>query len=306
MSICRVTQLVLALSVAGLCTATRADIINLYTENLDAFDVTQDLGDGTFYGVQTVPEGSSPFSDGNAIRVFDFSPDDKPELQGELSAPLLEPFRIDFQSFDRSTVASSSAIRFRMGNTGQSITSESRSAFSLSWQSDGEFTAKYNGAADGSSTDVDTTSSDQLVGVQDITMIANGAVSGSYTYDIFGITRTLNPLSYDVYINGVLLNDSMPGDTNHDDFKNGLLFHDRPTDDYDPTLGLQRFGLIGSSDANVNPDYMFDNIILRTGGDIGNVIPEPSSWIGMLCGAGLLLWSRRSLGSTRVVLTRNA
>lgn len=283
-----VTACVLAIGVS----TSRAAIVDIYTENLDAFDAAQDLGDGTFYAVQTVPEGSSPMADGNAIRLFDFSPDDKPELQGELAAPLLEPFQIDFQSFDRSTVASSSAIRFRLANSGSSISSESRSALSLSWQSDGEFTAKYNGSADGSTTDVDTTSSEQLVGVQDITMIANGALAGTYTYNAFGVERTLNPQSYDIYINGELLNDSMDGDANHDDFKNGLLFHDRPTDDFDATLGIQRFGLIGSSNSNVNPDVIFDNIILRTGDDI-TAIPEPATVILATLGLGLVAIRRR-------------
>lgn len=275
MNLLRICSLSLALAYCLVTTASLANTIPLYTENLDAFNATQDLGDGIFYAVQTIPENLSPFGDGNSIRMFDFSTEDKPELQGELAAPLLEPFRIDFQSFDNSPSPSSSAIRFRMANSGKSISSENRSAFSISWQADSEVTAKYNGAADGSATDVDTTSSEALVGVHHITMIANGALAGTYSYSLFGESRTLNPLSYDLYIDGVLLNSSSPGDTNHDDFKNGLLFHDRPTDDYDPTLGLQRFGLIGSSDANTDPDVFYDNIILRTGGAI--LVPEPAS-----------------------------
>jgi len=294
MNITRFSNYVLAVcTVAVMGTASRAAVIDLYTETLDAFDVVQDLGDDVNpYGVQTVPEATSPFAGGNAIRMIDFYDMDKPELQGELSAPLLEPFRIEFQSFNQSPASSSSAIRFRMGNTGQSITSEARSAFSLSWQADKRFTAKYNGSSDGTTTDIDTTNSAALEGVHDITMIANGAPAGTYSYSLFGESRTLNPLSYDIYIDGVLFNDSSPGDAKHDEFKNGMLFHDRPTDDYDPALGLQRFGLIGSSDANVDPDVLFDNIILRTGADI---IPEPGSLILMLGGLAWMCVRRRRL-----------
>lgn len=281
-----------ACAVAAMSSASRADTLNIYTENVDAFDAAQDLGDGVNpYGVMTVAEADSPFSDGNAIRVVDLYDQDKPELQGELAAPLLEPFRIDFQSFDQSTASSSSAIRFRMANSGLSISSESRSAFSISWQADGELTAKYQGTADGNAADVDTTSTEALEGVQNITMIANGSLADTYSYNVFGDDRTLNPLSYDIYINGDLLNSSMEGDTNHDDFKNGLMFHTLKSTDYDPALGLQRFGLIGSSNSNTDPDVLYDNVILSTGDDI--LIPEPGSSFLLLVGSVWMLARRR-------------
>jgi hypothetical protein len=275
---------------AVMTSASRAAIIEWFTEDLDAFDAFQDLGDGVNpYGVQIVPEGSSPFSDGNAMRMIDFYDEDKPELQGELSAPLFEPFRIDFQSFNQSPASSSSAIRFRMGNSGQSITSESRVAFSLSWQADKRFTAKYNGSSDGNPNDIDTTNSTALTNVADITMVANGALAGTYTYNLFGLTRTLNPLSYDIYIDGQLFNDSSPGDAKHDEFKNGMLFHSNASASYNPALGLQRFGLVGSSDANVDPDVLYDNIILRTGANI----PEPASLVLAFAGGAMLWFARR-------------
>lgn len=280
---------------AAFSTATHADIVELYTENVDAFDAAQDLGDGMNpYGVQTIAEADSPFSDGNAIRMLDLYDGDKPELQGEFAEPLLEPFRIDFQSFNQSMASSSSAIRFRMANSGKSISSESRSAFSLSWQADKKVTAKYQGTADGNDSDVDTKGSDPLEEVSDITLVANGGLADTYTYSLFGSERTLNPLSYDVYIDGMLLNSSSEGDASHDDFKNGMLFHTLKSTDYDPSLGIQRFGLIGSSNSNTDPDVLFDNVILRTGSDIAVVIPEPGSCLLAAVGAmGLLVVRRR-------------
>lgn len=281
-SICAMAAVVAAAS----NTATEAATMNLFTEDLTAFDAVQDLGDGTTFGVE-IQAPVTPFNDGNAVRLFDFATADKPELQGELSSPLLEPFRIDFQSLNQSTNASSSAIRFRMGNSGQSITSESRVGFSLSWQADGKFSAKYSGVADANPNDIDTkTSSGPLVGVHAITMIANGATAGTYAYSLFGESRTLNPLSYDVYIDGVLFNDSPDAD-----FANGMLFHFNASGDYDKTLGLQRFGLVGSSDANVDPDVLYDNILLRTGSDI--LVPEPGSITLVLAGSVLMLLHRR-------------
>ena len=91
-------------------------------------------------------------------------------------------------------------------------------------------------------------------------MVANPTVDEPYTYTLFNETRTLNATSYDVFIDDILISA---------DFENGLPFHlTRSEVDYVPELGLARYGLIGSSNANVDPDYLFDNIILRTAEDI--------------------------------------
>ena len=97
-------------------------------------------------------------------------------------------------------------------------------------------------------------------------MIANPADSGTYRYSLFEETRTLNPTSYDVFIDELLFTA---------DFENGLPFTLTKSEvDYEPELGLQRFGLFGSSNANVDPDYLFDNIILSTGADITGDLPD--------------------------------
>ena len=302
--ILRFKSLFPAIVIAAMCSVGQADILELYTEggfdaddvaSNDVFNAVVDAGDGVNpYGIQIIPEADSPFGTGDAFRMLDLYDEDKPELQGEFDDPLLEPFRIDFQSFNQSQNESTSAIRFRMANSGKSITSEGRSAFSLSWQADGRFTAKYQGSADDDPNDVDTLGSDMLEGVQDITFISSGPTD-SYSYNLFGESRTLNPLSYDIYINGELLNSSMEGDAFHDDFMNGLHYHTiRSAADYDPSLGIQRLGLVGSSNSNVDPDVLFDNIILRTGADIAP-IPEPASSLLVLMGAtGFLALRRRT------------
>lgn len=274
-----------------------AETINWYTEDLSAWnDVGRnDLGDGILpYGVfegtdftSTGGLAASPFGTGNALRLVDFTDQDKAEIHGQLAAPLFEPFRIDFQSQNESPVASTRAIRFRMGNNDINITSEKRAAFSISWQADGDIGGKYSGAEDGIG-DVDTKNSDPLTGVQDVTMIANGALSGTYTYNLFGETRTLDPLHYDLYIGGVLLNSSSEGDAKHDDFKNGMQFHyDKSDNEYDTSLGLQQFALFSSGTGDTDPDVYFDNIIFSTGADIGNQVPEPSSLLILMGVAAL-------------------
>lgn len=276
---------------AGMAASIQAGTVVLYTEDLSTWNDTgrNDLGDGVLpYGVFEVDDvdagfGTTPFTTGKGLRVVDLTDEDKPEIHGQLAAPLFEPFRVDFQSYNDSTVASSSAIRFRMGNNDVNVTSENNAAFSVSWQADGDVNAKYSGAEDGVG-DVDTTSTDPMLNViVDVTMVANAALSGVYTYDIFGETRTLDPLHYDLYIDGVLLNSSSPGDTKHDDFKNGLQFHyDKSGTTYDTALGLQQFALFGSGTSNTDPDVYYDNIILTTGVDIGNRVPEPASAAGLL------------------------
>ncbi|WP_428389946.1 hypothetical protein [Mucisphaera sp.] len=287
------TPLLAGAAVALLAGHASAAIIPLYTEagigDLgDVWNANVDTGDASKffageYGIELLNAGTSPvspFGSGNAIRMYDFNTLDKPELQLDLAEPLTGAFRVDFTTFNASTNASSSAIRFRMANTGDSISSESRSAFSLSWQADREFTAKSEGGF-GS---VATKSTQPLDGVQMMTMVGNAATAGTYTYNLYGVERTLNPQSYDVYINGVLFND----DTDADEI-NGLEFHlTKSAGNYDPALGLGRIGLIGSSNSNVDPDVYFDNIILRTGAD---VVPEPAS--ALLLSLGVLALRRR-------------
>lgn len=271
--------------------ATQAALVTIYDgeqatfgDDLSAFGAAQDLGIGTTWGVENVAAPTA-FGSGDAMRIYDLDAGEKPELQGELASPLLGAFRIDFQSLDQSTgvLDPGAALRFRMGNSGDSITSENRVAFSLSWQADGELTAKHSDPGDGVG-DVDTLSSAALVGVQTITLVANGAASGTYSYNLFGGSRTIDPLSYDVYINGTLLNTA---------FATGLAFHEDKTGSiYNPALGLQRFGIVGSSDADFDPDYQFDNIVLRTGVHI----PEPSVLGLLLVAAGVMGVVRRTRG----------
>jgi hypothetical protein len=228
---------------------------NIFTEDLSAFDVAQDVGDGSTFGVEVIP-APTPFDDGNALRMFDFSSGGKPELQGELDETLFSGFRVDFQSLNQSTVTSSNSIRFRVANSGKSITSGDRSAITLSWLADGSLAASYYDVA----TEMMTSNiSAVLVGTNDITLIANGTTNLNYSYDLFGVARTLNPLSYDLFINGSLLNDAgvTPGIPT-----NGLTFAEVP--EYTPALGIKRFGLVGSSIDATDPDIWFDNILLES------------------------------------------
>lgn len=255
-----------------------------------------EFGDGATFGIFDVPGpglSPSPFGTGNAIQLVDFSDSDKPEIHGMLADPLFEPFRVDFQSYNLSNTGSTQAIRFRMGNLGQKVDSENRAAFSVSWQADGDVGGKYNGSDDGNTTDVDTKNSQPLdadpsmPSVHDVTMIANASLTDQRPYEAFGESRILNPLSYDLYIDGELLNSSKPTDGKHAEFINGMLFHfEKSGSTYDPSLGLQSFGLFAGSSAGVSPNVAFDNIILTTGSDMGvSFAPEPTSMLLLLTAA---------------------
>ncbi len=251
-------------SILVLAGSIRAEIVPWFAEDFDAFDARTDLGDRELHGAEIISEDDSPFKDGDAFRIYDFNPDDKPELQGEIFNPLTEAFRVDFQSYNQSVNESSSAIRFRMANSGKNIASEGRVAFSLSWQADGRFTAKYEREDGTVGTKGVFLTSDA---VSEITMVANPTEDETYTYSLFDETRTLNATSYDVFIDEILISA---------DFDNGMPFHLTKSEaEFLPELGLGRFGLIGSSNANVDPDYLFDNIILRTGFDIAPDGPAP-------------------------------
>ncbi len=302
--------------------ACSAAVIPLYTNETvadiaagtTAWDQTgdNDLGDGVNpYGVFNAPGSpvnpsivAPPFGSGLALQMVDLSDAGKPELQGELAAPLLEPFRVDFQSINLSNFSSTQAIRFRMGNSGQDVTTESRAAFSISWQADGDVGGKYQGNDDGVPSDVDTKNSSPLdadpgnPAVHDITMIANGNVTGMWAYQAFGETRNLNPLSYDLYIDGELLNSANPGDGKYAEFINGMEFTLlNSAANYDPSLGLQRFGLFGGSTSGSSPNVLFDNIVITTTpADMGVTVPEPTSVMLLMAAsaAGLVSVRRRA------------
>ena len=288
----------------------QAAVYTLYdgaTGNIDtdtsAWDATRDFDDGAGTDMIRNISPVTPFNAGNAMAFDNMVTTDKPELQGEIStltggSTLMNAFRVDFQSFNNSSnYTSSTAIRFRMANSGKSITSESRSAFSASWQSDGKINAKYSdhGLNDGSSGDVDTTSTsfanENLYKVIDVTIIGNAQVAGTYGYSLFGETRTLNPQSYDMYVNDgsgwELLNDGTD-----EWFANGMSFTlEKSAAEYDPALGIGRFGLVGSSDSNTGTQMMYDNILLKTGAD---VIPEPAT-LGLLGISGAFMLVARRL-----------
>lgn len=275
-------------------TFLQAAVITLYdgeqatfTDDLAAFNAVQDLGDGSTYAVENVAAPTA-FGTGDALRMYDFSTADKPELQGEFASALTGAYRIDFQGLNQSANSSSIAIRFRMANSGKSISSQSRTAFSLSWQADGKITAKFSdsGLNDGNANDADTKSSAALTGVHDVSIIGNNDVSATYAYSLFGESRVLNAQSYDVYIDGALLNSGSDAW-----YANGMKYTlEYSAANYDPSLGIQRFGLIGSSSSSVDPDVEFDNIILRTGNDI---IPEPAAIGLMALASGAFVFLRR-------------
>ena len=270
-----------------------------------AWDATRDFtesGTGVVMIENIAPP--TPFNDGNAMSFKNMVTTDKPELQGEVASlaggPLTDAFRVDFQSYNNSSnYAGSEAIRFRMANSGKSITSESRSAFSVSWQSDGRINGKYSdhGLNDGVANDVDTKSFSvandnlNLYKVIDVTIIGNAKETGTYSYSLFGESRTLNPQSYDLYVDDgsgwVLVNSgSDPW------YANGLSFHlEKSAAEYDPALGIGRFGLVGSSDSNSGTQMMYDNILLKTGAD---VIPEPAT-LGLLGISGVFMFAARRL-----------
>lgn len=238
-----------------------AQLLEIFTEDLSAFNSSTDLGDGVNDGVVLLTDGS-PFGTGVYVRYFDFNPSDKPETQGELPTPILGPFQLSFQSVNQSVSADGSpAIRWRMANSGVSIASQANSAFSLSWHADRTFSASY---LTSSNTIASVSTPPQSTGVHAFMVVGNGSTNESYAYTRDAVSRTLDPLSYDVYIDGELLN-SDPA------FAGGLGFAVGAAAQYNPAMGLKRFGLIGSSDANVDPDVLYDNILLN----IGEVAVDP-------------------------------
>lgn len=247
----------------------------IFDENLNAFGSALN-GDWVAYAPLVVAP-PNPFNDGNALHMWDTSASGKVEAQGETGSSILSGFEVTMQAQNQSGSSdTNSAIRFRMGNAGKSMSSESRAAFSLSWFEGGDFSASY-GTVSGT---VDSVRTFLGNATNEVKLVANGTVNLDYVYTNSAMeVRTLSPLSYDLYIDDVLLNDT----GNFPEIPNtGLPFAEVP--EYTPESGIQRFALIGATTANMANSVWFDNVVLTP--FVINANAQPMTAIASVPGEG--------------------
>ncbi|MEX0323377.1 MAG: hypothetical protein AB3N63_14540 [Puniceicoccaceae bacterium] len=255
---------VITLTLAGaLATLASADVTNLF---MNAGDLAANFA--TIKGdANSMPDDSS-----GELRMADFSTSDKPEAYVYLTSPMMDGFQVDFTFRNDSQAtytadgtaagtASNGEIRFRFGND-VDPTSNSKTGLQLGFKWDADFRYGYdNGSNGGLSTS--SVSGDHAAGTTfAVSVVANNSTTNALNFTMGGMAYTLQPLTYSIFVDGALAEQDILLQTG--------------TGDYDPAAGISRFGFLGDSDSKGGADVYFDNLVLKTGADIG----DPAGWMG--------------------------
>ncbi len=254
---------IITLTIAGaFATFASADVINIFT---DAGDLAANFA--TIKG----DSSSTPDDSTGELHIFDFSTGDKPEAYVYMDSPLMNGFQVDFDFRNVSMAtytadgtaagtASDGEIRFRFGND-TDPTSNSKTGLQLGFKWDNDFRLGYDNGSGGLSTT--SVSGDHAADtVYSVSVVANNSVSNTLDFTYAGTSYTLQPLTYSIFVDGALADQDIllqTGDSG-----------------YDPALGITRWGFLGDSDSKGGADVYFDNIVLKTGADIGYA----AGWLG--------------------------
>lgn len=177
---------------------------------------------------------------GSGMRIYNYPPTAvNVRAFQEFALPGGFRFEVTFYNNNSESENAWHGPRLRFGNTGGSLQTGSHAAFEILFRKDDRVRAA---SADG---DTEMTFAPATAHV--LTLYVNPRTSGQITYEGPTSTRTLDPMSYDAYVNGVLVGATANGMP----FLNGA--------DYNEALGIGRFGWNISS-AHYGGDYTFDDL----------------------------------------------
>lgn len=202
------------------------------------------------------------------IRIQDLSNAGKPQAQIDFGGNVLGGVKIDLGlTFNNTglTGVSDPEIRLRMGNSGTSPTSDSKTGFGIHLRNPTGATAgdsqiragEWNGSKISSQstlTDLSDTFAASIV-----VYAWNGAGDATYA------GGTLAENTYDLWVGGTLIEDdlAMAGDTA----------------EFTRATGFGNLIFLGSSNSDEGVSVLFDNIAVSTLGDSGiSAVPEPSAF----------------------------
>jgi hypothetical protein len=100
-----------------------------------------------------------------------------------------------------------------------------------------------------------------------VSRVFNVSTSTPLDYTLFNANHSLAAQNISTFVDGILVDTQV------------MAFGAN----FDPVSGVAKIGFVGSSDADVDPDYQFDDLILFEGTDIStelviSPVPEPSSF----------------------------
>ena len=176
---------------------------------------------------------------GSGMRYYSYSPTVNVRAFQDFAFPDGFRFEVTFYNNNSETLDPFHGPRLRFGNTGGRLQTQSHAAFEILLRKDDRVRAAFAGG----NTEMNVAPATAHV----LTLYVNAQTSGQITYEGPTSTRTLDPMSYDAYVNGVLI-----GTT-----ENGMPFMNGA--DYDQAQGIGRFGLNVAS-THIGGDYTFDDL----------------------------------------------
>jgi hypothetical protein len=250
--------------------STSAQTINFFSETGDIASLTT-AGSPPDSGIEEV-DGTGTIGSGTALRIWDLDTTDKGEVYLDVT-PITTGFIFSYDPYNK-TVTGSAANRLRFGNAGASLGTEANSISSISHETDGDLTYKYDNGAGGRSTDKVTPGLDTLHAV---TVVFNVSAS-SLSYDLGSGSQSVAANSFDIYVDdmGTAVATDLP-------------LHLDASTGYNTSLGVGKVGWTGSSNSGSGIDLLIDNATLTI------LVPEPSTYTFLLgfLAIGFVAYRRR-------------
>jgi hypothetical protein len=218
----------------------------LFTDTFEALTAFNDLSPAAATaeaGIELVDSGTTPANlagTGTGLRFFDYSVTAGVRALQDIALPSGFKLEVTFYNNNYDTLNTFQGPTLRFGNTGASLASSTNTAFYINFRKDDVVRAYYTGGAyDG----VTVSASAAHV----LTLYVNADTTNQLTYEGPSATRTLDPMSFDAYVDGVLIGTTA----------NGMLFINPAG--YTPADGIGRFGF-NTSSTHVGADFTFDDL----------------------------------------------
>jgi hypothetical protein len=265
--------------------ATEAQVITNFNFNSDTPGTSPQGWTSVSPSTPAAQNGASVTS-GNAVNVYDYNTAANARLEQDFAAANNLHLSLSFtRNANITPTTSTQGLYISLGTNGLSQGTSANRAANIRLFNDGGYRIDVGTQTGGGAFSSAAVSGSNTFGEAGTTfnthtldIYAYGGTTGGATFSYTGpdsVARVLDPHSFAVYIDGILLQPSGSATTANGDygFQSASFYGD-------PNLG--RLGLVtGGSAAISGMDFLVDNIVLST-------IPEPST-ITLLCAGGLLL-----------------
>lgn len=259
----------LAATVIG-ATALQADILNVFQDSVDFGNLA--VTTSTNSDTVLVNDLSTPASalDGDAIWHWDLDGSGRTTLRHRPNPDAIFPVTSGYQlSFDAyiDPVSTGSTL-VRIGNDGASMAGIKGAGVSMKILADGSINTESADLVNGGF--ISQNVSAAAAGTPfNLSVIFNAATAGDLIVPVGAGQLTLAPQTWALFVDNALIATDLAG-------LNGTSTGDG-TYLYNPASGVSDiWWLTGGASSETGTDFQFDNIIIRTGADIG-VVPEPSA-----------------------------